>query len=125
VSRGALVIRIEVVRRLLSALAACLLALCGLPWSAGPVIAGPVLAGPGRLAPGPGEWWFGLWQVQRKVWPLSRGAGITVAEVDSGVQASIPDLRGVVLSGVDLTGAARNGTATSRPARTDTAPRWR
>jgi subtilisin family serine protease len=47
--------------------------------------------------------------VQRKVWPLSRGAGITVAEVESGVQASIPDLRGVVLPGVDLTGAARNG----------------
>jgi subtilisin family serine protease len=124
VSRGAPVIRIEVVRRLLSALAAwvlaaCLLALCGLalsagpalagPVLAGPVLAGPVLAGPGRLVPGPGEWWFATWQVQRKVWPLSRGAGITVAEVESGVQASIPDLRGVVLPGVDLTGAARNG----------------
>jgi subtilisin family serine protease len=119
VSRDALVIRIGVVRRPLSALstralaawtlAACLLALCGLPLSAGPALAGPVLAGPGRLAPGPGEWWFATWQVQRKVWPLSRGAGVTVAEVESGVQASIPDLRGVVLPGVDLTGGARNG----------------
>ncbi len=113
-SRGAPGIRIGVVRRLLPswasrawasraraprvpaawALAACLLALCGLPLSAGPALAGPALAGPalagsglagpGRLAPGPGEWWFAAWQVQRKVWPLSRGAGITVAEVESG-----------------------------------------
>jgi subtilisin family serine protease len=119
VSRGAPVIRIEIVRRPHSALAACLLALCGLPLPAGPALAGPVLAGPvlagsvlagpGQLAPGPGEWWFGPWQVQRKVWPLSQGAGITVAEVESGVQASIPDLRGVVLPGADLTGAARSG----------------
>jgi subtilisin family serine protease len=113
------------VRRLLStlaawALAACLLALCGLPLSAGPALAGPVLAGPvlavpvlavpvlavpGRLAPGPGEWWFATWQVQRKVWPLSQGAGITVAEVESGVQAGIPDLRGVVRPGINLTSA--------------------
>jgi membrane-anchored mycosin MYCP len=109
VSRGGPVIRIEVVRRLLSALAACLLALCGLSLAAGPALAGAVLAGPGRLAPGPGEWWFAAWQVQRKVWPLSQGAGITVAEVESGVQANIPDLRGVVLPGVDLTGVNRNG----------------
>ena len=107
---GAPVIRTEVVRRLLSALAAralaaCLLALCGLPLSAGPALAGPI-----RLAPGPGEWWFGPWQVQRKVWPLSQGAGITVAEVESGVQAGIPDLRGVVRPGINLTNAgAGNG----------------
>jgi subtilisin family serine protease len=75
------------------------------PALASPAFAGPVLAGPDRLAPGPGEWWFGPWQVQRKVWPLSQGAGITVAEVESGVQASIPDLRGVVRPGISLTGA--------------------
>jgi hypothetical protein len=62
VSRAPPVIRTEVVRRLLSALAACLLALCGLPLS----------------------------------------AGITMAEVESGVQASIPDLRGVVRPGINL-----------------------
>jgi membrane-anchored mycosin MYCP len=92
--------------RLLSVLAACLLGLCGLPLSAGPALASGTRA---QLVPGPGEWWFGAWQVQRKVWPLSQGAGVTVAEVESGVQASLPDLRGVVLPGVDLTGTSRNG----------------
>jgi subtilisin family serine protease len=47
--------------------------------------------------------------VQRKVWPLTEGAGVTVAEVESGVQASIPDLRGVVLPGANLTGSGGNG----------------
>ncbi len=113
-SRATPLIRIGIVQRLLSALvvwvlAACPLALCALPLAAGSALASPAPAGPGRLAPGPGEWWFAGWQVQRKVWPLSRGAGITVAEVDSGVQADIPDLRGVVRPGADLTGTARNG----------------
>ena len=80
--------------------------------------AAPVrLAGTGRaggpraaqLTPGPGEWWFAGWQVQQRVWPLTEGAGITVAEVESGVQASVPDLRGVVLPGANLTGFGGNG----------------
>ncbi len=97
--------------RLLSVLAACLLGLCVLPLSAGPALAHTVLASGtrARLAPGPGEWWLGAWQVRQKVWPLSQGAGVTVAEVESGVQASLPDLRGVVLPGVDLTGTSRDG----------------
>ena len=45
------------------------------------------------------------------MWPLSQGAGVTVAEVDSGVQASLPDLRGVVLPGINLTSADLTGTA--------------
>jgi subtilisin family serine protease len=62
-----------------------------------------------QLTPGPGEWWFTGWQVLRKVWPLTEGAGVTVAEVESGVQASVPDLRGAVLPGANLTGAGGNG----------------
>jgi subtilisin family serine protease len=102
--------------RLLSALAVGLFALCALPLTAGPAhaaaaLAGPVLAGGtrARLAPGPGEWWLAAWRVRRTVWPLSQGGGVTVAEVESGVQASLPDLRGVVLPGIDLTGTVRNG----------------
>lgn len=45
------------------------------------------------------EWWFDAWEIEDKVWPLTRGAGVIVALVDTGVQASLPDLRGVVLKG--------------------------
>ena len=97
-------------RRLLSAMAAAgLLAVCGLSLSAGPARAEPPGRAQADLTPGPGEWWFPGWQVPQKVWPLTEGAGITVAEVDSGVQASVPDLRGVVLPGADLTGGGGNG----------------
>ena len=86
-----------------------LLATCGLPLSAGPARA--EAGGPARaeLTPGPAEWWLAGWQVQRKVWPLTEGAGVTVAEVESGVQATIADLRGVVLPGANLTGTGGNG----------------
>jgi membrane-anchored mycosin MYCP len=57
----------------------------------------------------PGEWWFPAWDVQTRVWPLSQGAGVTVGVLDSGVQASLPDLRGAVVHGGDTTGAGTNG----------------
>jgi len=64
-----------------------------------------------QLAPGPGEWWFGSWHVAQEVWPLAQGAGVTVAVLDTGVQASLPGLRGVVLRGGD-TSQAGPGHAT-------------
>lgn len=45
----------------------------------------------------------------RRIWALSTGAGVTIAVVDTGVDASDPDLRGQVLPGVDLTDEAVNG----------------
>jgi type VII secretion-associated serine protease mycosin len=37
-------------------------------------------------------------------WQISRGSGVTVAVIDSGVNGDVPDLQGSVRSGPDLTG---------------------
>ena len=111
-------------RRLLPAVAAVgLFAACGLTLAPGPAAYAQSRLNP--YSPGPGEWWFSGWRVQQKVWPLTEGAGVTVAEVESGVQASVPDLRGVVLPGANLTGPAAPAIPTSRRGRTGTARPWR
>ena len=68
----------------------------------------PGVARPG-LQPLASEWWFSAWDIQSRVWPLTQGAGVTVALLDSGVQASLPDLRGAVVPGGDTTGAGTTG----------------
>ncbi|MFG1917523.1 type VII secretion-associated serine protease mycosin [Micromonospora sp. NPDC048898] len=42
-----------------------------------------------------------------RAWPLSRGQGVTVAIVDTGVATNSPQLGGRVLAGVDLTAAGQ------------------
>jgi subtilisin family serine protease len=64
--------------------------------------------GPG-LQPRAGQWWFSSWKILSAAWPQTQGAGVTVAVVDSGVQASVPDLHGAVLPGGDVTGRHSNG----------------
>lgn len=51
--------------------------------------------------PLPQQWWFKTWGVRTHLWPLSTGRGITVAVLDTGVQADLPELRGVVLPGLN------------------------
>ncbi|WP_241661559.1 S8 family serine peptidase [Thermomonospora catenispora] len=63
-------------------------------------------AAPGAAAtvtkPLPGQWWFTTWGIETHLWPHSKGAGVTVAVLDTGVEASLPDLAGAVLPGADF-----------------------
>jgi membrane-anchored mycosin MYCP len=93
--------------RTLAAMAAGLAVAAGLGVPGVPARA--AASGSAGYAPSANEWWLAKWQVPRQVWPLTEGAGVTVAVVDSGVQASVPDLRGVVLRGKDMLGRAGNG----------------
>ena len=68
-------------------------------------------AAPAAATPGPPdapEYWFDTWRVPTLWQSGARGQGITIAEIDTGVNAQLPELRGRVLSGTDL-GAGGNG----------------
>ncbi|MDN3359716.1 S8 family serine peptidase [Actinomadura sp. DC4] len=54
------------------------------------------------------EWWFAPWAV-KDIWKTTRGAGVTVAVMDSGVNARLPELSGAVLRGGDVTGEDTDG----------------
>ncbi|MFA1537727.1 S8 family serine peptidase [Actinomadura monticuli] len=71
------------------------------------------VAWPGVAAAAPqprsDEWWFKSWGVQSHLWPLSTGKGVTVALIDTGVQANLPDLQGVVLPGTNAEDGSGDG----------------
>ncbi|HEY5987483.1 MAG TPA: S8 family serine peptidase, partial [Streptosporangiaceae bacterium] len=52
------------------------------------------------------EWWLAKLHVT-DAWQSSRGAGITVAVLDTGVESTQPDLVGSVISGPDYTNSGR------------------
>jgi subtilisin family serine protease len=54
------------------------------------------------------EYWFATWHVPALWHDGARGQGITIAEIDTGVNAALPELRGRVLAGRDY-GDAGNG----------------
>lgn len=85
---------------------------CGLAAMASLALALAVLpAGSAQAAPRPRneEWWFSAWALQNKVWPQSTGRGVTVALVDTGVNASLPELRGAVIPGADVRDQGQGG----------------
>jgi subtilisin family serine protease len=60
----------------------------------------PAAAAPGP--PGHAEWWFDAWRVPQLWAAGARGQGIVIGEIDTGVNASLPELAGHVLPGTDL-----------------------
>jgi subtilisin family serine protease len=78
--------------RPLAVAAAVLLALVG--------VAPPTFATPGPAAAP--EWWFDSWHVQSLWAGGARGQGITIAEIDTGVNGRLPELAANVLPGRDF-----------------------
>ncbi len=79
---------------------------------AGAVAAAGLLPARADAAPGPvgaPQWWFDSWQVS-SLWAAGAdGRGITIAVIDTGVQADIPQLQGKVLAGADFIGNGSDG----------------
>ncbi|MGW8846970.1 S8 family serine peptidase [Streptomyces xiamenensis] len=53
-------------------------------------------------------WYFDTLRVE-EMWEHATGEGITVAVIDTGVDATLPELQGQVLEGIDLTEGAESG----------------
>ncbi|ROR44204.1 type VII secretion-associated serine protease mycosin [Kitasatospora cineracea] len=69
------------------------------------VSAGPAAADQDRQQ----QWVLNKYGLAKDVWPVSQGDQVIVAVIDSGVDASHPDLAGQVLPGLDLTGGGGDG----------------
>ncbi|MEU5031506.1 S8 family serine peptidase [Streptomyces milbemycinicus] len=77
-------------------------------------LAGAVLVSAGGIAP-PAEaqdvrsrqWYLDAMKAD-DMWKVSQGEGVTVAVVDTGVDASLPELKGQVLQGADVSANPKN-----------------
>lgn len=64
-----------------------------------------IAAAPAYAAPGPPdapEYWFDAWHVSQLWQRGARGQGVTIAEIDTGVNANLPELATQVLPGKDF-----------------------
>jgi subtilisin family serine protease len=63
------------------------------------------VAAPAAATPGPPsapEYWFDSWRIP-SLWAAgARGQGVTIAEIDTGVNADVPELAGRILKGKDF-----------------------
>ena len=71
-------------------------------------VLGALASGPAFAAARAQEWWLASLQVTQ-AWGQSQGAGITVAVLGTGVDASYPGLAGSVITGPDYSGTAAQG----------------
>jgi subtilisin family serine protease len=80
--------------------------------AAGVAVAVLLPALPAAAAPGPSdapEYWFDSWHVNQLWDQGARGQGITIAEIDTGVNAQLPGLAGRILPGKDFGASGGNG----------------
>jgi subtilisin family serine protease len=77
----------------------CALAVASVIAAAPLLVSATAEAAPGP--PGSREWWFDTWDVDSLWSGGARGQGITIAEIDSGVNADVPELAGKLLDGYD------------------------
>lgn len=62
------------------------------------------------------EYWLDQYGI-RAAWNTTRGAGVTIAVIDTGVDGTVPELQGAVISGADFSGfGAANGQTPVGPA---------
>jgi type VII secretion-associated serine protease mycosin len=54
------------------------------------------------------EYWLDSYGI-RSAWNVTKGAGVTIAIIDSGVDGSVAELRGAVTAGADFSGAGTGG----------------
>lgn len=92
-------------------------ALAAAPVLLGALVLGPVLpwgsVTPGTLPAAAADEWRDqqYWLEEygfRQAWETSRGAGVTVAVIDTGIDADHPDLTGQVVGGLDVSGAGND-----------------
>ena len=67
------------------------------------IAAAPAVAAPLDQVRGTEDWVLNMIDVQA-AWPVTKGAGVTVAVIDSGVNPQVSDLTGSVIPGPDYTG---------------------
>lgn len=58
---------------------------------------------PAQAALPDSHWWLTNWSIEQ-IWQQSKGAGVRVAVIDTGVDSSHPDLAGKVIAGADFSG---------------------
>ncbi|MFB4317480.1 S8 family serine peptidase [Actinomadura sp. 21ATH] len=100
-------------RRLIRfASAASAVALATAPATAVPASAASAASASAAAPVSARQWWFDTWAIESLVWPKTKGAGVTVAVLDGGVETRLPEFRGGVVPGKAFRIGGDGGTDT-------------